>query len=66
MRLSHRDEAFVACRHVIEELKARVPIWKREYFADGAVEWVGEAGKRVNLASSDVAEPVGRRSAEIQ
>jgi molybdopterin synthase catalytic subunit len=63
---AHRDEAFVACRHVIEELKARVPIWKREYFADGAVEWVGEAGKRVNLASSDVAEPVGRRSAEIQ
>ncbi len=37
----HRDEAFVACRHVIEELKRRVPIWKREYFADGTVEWVG-------------------------
>ena len=42
---AHRDEAFVACRHVIEELKRRVPIWKREYFADGTVEWVG-AGKR--------------------
>jgi molybdopterin synthase catalytic subunit len=26
---------------VIEELKRRVPIWKREYFADGSVEWVG-------------------------
>jgi molybdopterin synthase catalytic subunit len=37
---AHRDEAFVACRHVIEELKRRVPIWKREYYADGAVGWV--------------------------
>jgi molybdopterin synthase catalytic subunit len=44
---AHRDEAFVACRYVIEELKRRVPIWKREVFADGSVEWVGgEAGKR--------------------
>lgn len=43
---AHRDEAFAACRYVIEELKRRVPIWKREEFADGTVEWVGEAGKR--------------------
>jgi molybdopterin synthase catalytic subunit len=38
---AHRDEAFVACRYVIEELKRRVPIWKREVFADGSIEWVG-------------------------
>jgi molybdopterin synthase catalytic subunit len=38
---AHRDEAFLACRYVIEELKQRVPIWKKEYFADGKVEWVG-------------------------
>jgi molybdopterin synthase catalytic subunit len=45
---AHRDEAFTACRYVIEEVKRRVPIWKREFFADGTVEWVGsgEAGKR--------------------
>ena len=43
---AHRDEAFIACRHVIEELKRRVPIWKREYFADGSVEWVAAASKR--------------------
>jgi len=36
----HRDEAFAACRHVIEQLKRRVPIWKREHFADGTVAWV--------------------------
>jgi molybdopterin synthase catalytic subunit len=45
---AHRDEAFVACRYAIEELKRRVPIWKKEYFADGTVEWVGgESGKAV-------------------
>jgi molybdopterin synthase catalytic subunit len=43
----HREEAFAACRYVIEEVKRRVPIWKREIFADGQVEWVGggDAGK---------------------
>jgi molybdopterin synthase catalytic subunit len=38
---AHRDEAFAACRYVIEELKRRVPIWKREHFADGGLDWVG-------------------------
>ena len=37
---AHRDEAFAACRYVIEEMKRRVPIWKREYYADGMVAWV--------------------------
>lgn len=37
---SHRGEAFEACRWVIDELKRRVPIWKREYYADGTVAWV--------------------------
>ncbi|MEP7326154.1 MAG: molybdenum cofactor biosynthesis protein MoaE [Gemmatimonadota bacterium] len=36
----HRDEAFTACRYVIEELKRRVPIWKREHYVDGTVAWV--------------------------
>jgi molybdopterin synthase catalytic subunit len=46
---AHRDEAFLACRYVIEEVKRRVPIWKREVYADGPVEWVGgEAGKRAS------------------
>ncbi len=35
----HRDGAFEACRTLIEELKKRVPIWKKEVFADGA-SWV--------------------------
>jgi molybdopterin synthase catalytic subunit len=36
----HRGEAFDACRYVIEELKKRVPVWKREMYVDGTVEWV--------------------------
>jgi len=43
---AHRDEAFAACRYVIEEVKRRVPIWKREVFADGKVEWVGSGEGR--------------------
>lgn len=35
----HRPEAFAAARHLIDELKARAPIWKQEHTADGA-EWV--------------------------
>ncbi len=42
---AHREESFAACRHVIEELKRRVPIWKREHFADGEVDWVGAGGE---------------------
>jgi len=36
----HRDEAFQAARHVIEELKRRVPIWKQEEYEDGSSEWL--------------------------
>jgi molybdopterin synthase catalytic subunit len=41
---AHRDEAFAACRFVIEEVKRRVPIWKKEFYQDGAVQWVESAG----------------------
>ena len=37
---AHRGEAFDACRYVIEELKKRVPVWKREMYSDGSVAWV--------------------------
>ncbi len=36
----HRDDAFKACRYLIDEIKARLPIWKRETYADGSVVWV--------------------------
>lgn len=33
----HRADAFAACRYAIDALKATVPIWKKEFYADGAV-----------------------------
>lgn len=36
----HRDEAFDACRYAIVRLKEIVPIWKKEFYADGAI-WIG-------------------------
>ena len=40
----HRGEAFRACQFVIDEVKHRVPIWKKETYANGASEWVNCAG----------------------
>lgn len=37
---AHRDEAFRACRYVIDEVKHRLPIWKKEHYRDGTAEWV--------------------------
>jgi molybdopterin synthase catalytic subunit len=39
----HRAEALDACRALIDDLKAAVPIWKHQRFTDGASEWVGSA-----------------------
>ena len=36
----HRDEAFQACRYIIDALKTRLPIWKKEYYANGDAAWV--------------------------
>lgn len=36
----HRPAAFAACRYVIDELKARVPIWKQTVYADGGTTWL--------------------------
>lgn len=36
----HREEAFSACRALIESLKERAPIWKQEHYTNGMSEWV--------------------------
>jgi molybdopterin synthase catalytic subunit len=36
----HRSAAFDACRYVIDEAKARLPIWKKEHYASGATAWI--------------------------
>lgn len=37
---AHRKAAFDACQYVIDEVKSRVPIWKREVYTDGKAEWL--------------------------
>jgi len=41
----HRVQAFEACRYVIEEVKRRVPVWKKELRLDGTEVWVDPAGR---------------------
>jgi len=40
---AHRREAFDACSDLVDEVKSRLPVWKRQVFDDGADEWVGSA-----------------------
>lgn len=35
----HRGECFEACRYVIDQLKIRAPIWKKEFYTDGTTDW---------------------------
>jgi molybdopterin synthase catalytic subunit len=37
---AHRDEAFKGCRYIIEEIKKRLLIWKKEFYSDGTKAWV--------------------------
>jgi molybdopterin synthase catalytic subunit len=40
---AHRREAFAACSDLVDEVKRRLPVWKRQVFDDGSDEWVGWA-----------------------
>lgn len=51
---AHRAQAFEACRYVIEEIKRRVPIWKREHYASGESEWVDPTATTADHVRSSV------------
>jgi molybdopterin synthase catalytic subunit len=53
---AHRGEAFDACRFIIDQAKARLPIWKREHYADGVRTWVN--------AGTGEPRPAAARSAQ--
>lgn len=36
----HREEAFESCRYIIEEIKKRLPVWKKEHYIDGESAWL--------------------------
>src|SRR5438094_7582748 len=58
----HRAHAFEACRYVIEEVKRRVPVWKKELRADGSETWVDPSG-RPTVRPSDLPTHVSSRPA---
>lgn len=43
----HRQEAFAACAFIVDEVKARVPIWKKEHYAEGDSGWINCEGEAV-------------------
>ncbi|MBP6217587.1 MAG: molybdenum cofactor biosynthesis protein MoaE [Oligoflexales bacterium] len=36
----HREDAFAACRYIIDQIKKRLPIWKKEYYTNLSAQWV--------------------------
>jgi molybdopterin synthase catalytic subunit len=53
---AHRDEAFRACRFVIDEVKHRVPIWKKEHYVNGDSGWVNCERCAADAAAPGVAQ----------
>jgi molybdopterin synthase catalytic subunit len=53
----HRDEAFRACRYIIDEIKHRLPIWKKEHYQSGDSGWVN--CERCAAAGTESAQPTG-------
>lgn len=50
---AHRAPAFAAAREIIEEIKRRVPIWKREHYVDGTREWIDPTRARTSVPAED-------------
>ena len=50
---AHRAPAFAAAREIIEEIKNRVPIWKREHYTDGTRDWVDPARARAAVTADE-------------
>ena len=48
----HRGAAFEACRYIIDEAKARVPIWKKEHYTGGATTWINCATRGDHVAGA--------------
>ncbi len=57
---AHRDAAFAACRYIIDEVKARVPIWKKEHYAEGDSGWINCEVTAGTVAGSSGEAPAPR------
>jgi len=50
---AHRGVAFDACRYIIDELKQRVPIWKKEHYVDGPSGWINSQAGTVSAGGGE-------------
>jgi molybdopterin synthase catalytic subunit len=62
---AHRDETFAACRFVIEEVKRRLPVWKKEFYRDGAVQWVDPTRGTAGQGAGGADVPDGGHPTEV-
>lgn len=60
----HRGEAFAAAMAILERLKYELPIWKKETYADGTIEWVGPDQSHALTGQMDPALPVWKAQLE--
>lgn len=60
----HRAEAFDAARCVIEEIKKRLPVWKREHYVGGEPEWLGGRAVAAEAASGSASAEANARAGE--
>ncbi|MCP4172090.1 MAG: molybdenum cofactor biosynthesis protein MoaE [Fuerstiella sp.] len=58
----HRREAFAAGQWLIDTLKVRVPVWKKELYANGETEWVHSSGQTVATSTADESDLSGAES----
>lgn len=49
----HREESFEACRYIIEEIKERLPVWKKEHYIDGTSGWLPGHSLKEEAESAD-------------
>ncbi len=52
----HRDAAFKACRYIIDEIKDRLPVWKKEHYVSGQMEWVNCKGCSESFSRSKISK----------
>ncbi len=57
----HRDQSFQACRYIIDEIKARLPIWKKEYYSNGHSGWINCQLEQIQQSKNLVA-PLSSKS----
>ncbi len=59
---AHRHEAFLACRYIIDEVKHRLPIWKKEHYVSGDSGWVNCERCAAPAAHTEALSPPGRHA----